>query len=233
VLREYLKEYSINLPEETVQFLKLHLDYVLKTNSSIRLTAIHDRSEGERLHILDSLLVLPELLSAPEGRMLDMGTGGGYPGIPLALTANRSADLLDSVQKKANAVDSFLKENYTGGLELRTFGLRAEELALTQPAYYAVVLARALSSLPALVELASPLLEAGGHLIAHKGPFDDDELSRALVVADMTGMQLLSKREYRLPKGEEQRTVYVFEKTLESQIELPRRPGRAQRKPLA
>ena len=233
MLREHLKEYSINLPEETIQFLELHLDYVLRTNSSIRLTAIHDKSEGERLHVLDSLLVLPELFSAPEGEMLDVGTGGGYPGVPLALAANRSVDLLDSVQKKAKAIQSFLEESYVGNLELKALGVRAEELALTQPAHYAVVLARAVSSLPALVELASPLLEMGGHLIAHKGPFDDSELSRAIAVADMTGMRLLAKREYRLLEGNEQRTVYVFEKSSEPQIDLPRRPGRAQRKPLA
>jgi len=232
LLKTHLEEHSISLSEEVLQFLDLHLDYVLEINSSVRLTAIHDKSEGERLHILDSLLVLPEVLSAPEGRMLDVGTGGGYPGIPLALAAERSVDLLDSVQKKARAIEDFLGKNYTGDLELSTLGMRAEELALTKPSHYAVVLARAVSSLPALVELASPLLALGGHLVAHKGPLED-ELERALVVADLTGMHLLLRREYRLPEGNEQRVVYVFEKRSEAQVDLPRRPGRAQRKPLA
>lgn len=233
MLEEYLKDYGFNLSEDAIDFLELHLDYVLEINSSIRLTAIHNKEEGERLHVLDSLLVLPELLSAPEGKMLDIGTGGGYPGLPLAIAAERSVDLLDSVQKKARAIENFLRESYSGSLELNALGLRAEELALERPAHYSVVLARAVSSLPALVELASPLLQQNGRLIAHKGPHDDEELSRALMVADIVGMSSHSQREYSLPCGDEQRTVYVFEKVGAPQIELPRRPGRAQRKPLA
>ena len=233
MLEGWLKDNDIVLQDDVLQFLYRHLDYVLTTNSSIRLTAIHSKEEGERLHILDSLMVLPEVLSAPEGRMLDIGTGGGYPGIPLALAAERSVDLLDSVQKKARAIEDFVQRDYKGSLELRALGERAEELALSKPAYYSAVLARAVSSLPALVELSSPLLIMGGRLIAHKGPFDEGELERALVVADITGMRYLSKREYELPGGDEQRTVYVFEKSGEPSMDLPRRSGRAQRKPLA
>ena len=233
MLGDWLKDNDIVLQEDALQFLYRHLDYVLATNSSIRLTAIHSKEEGERLHILDSLMVLPEVVSAPEGRMLDIGTGGGYPGIPLALAAERSVDLLDSVQKKARAIEDFVKKDYKGSLELRALGERAEELALSKPAYYSVVLARAVSSLPALVELSSPLLMLGGRLIAHKGSFDEEELKRAVAVADITGMRYLSKREYELLGGDEQRTVYVFEKSGESSIDLPRRSGRAQRKPLA
>ena len=233
MLESWLKDSDIVLSEDALQFLWLHLDYVLEMNSSIRLTAIHSKEEGERLHILDSLMVLPEVVTAPEGGMLDIGTGGGYPGIPLALAAGRSVDLLDSVQKKARAIADFIDKSYVGNLELRALGERAEELALSRPAYYSIVLARAVSSLPALVELSSPLLKMGGHLIAHKGPFDSEELERALVVAEIVGMRYLSKREYKLPSGDEQRTVYVFERHREPSIDLPRRSGRAQRKPLA
>ena len=233
MLEGWLKDSDIALQEGVVCFLYRHLDYVLMTNSSIRLTAIHSKEEGERLHILDSLMVLPEVISAPRGAMLDIGTGGGYPGIPLALASERSVDLLDSAQKKARAIEDFIKKNYKGKLELRALGKRAEELALSSPAHYSVVLARAVSSLPSLVELASPLLKIRGQLIAHKGPFDEGELARAIIVAEIAGMHYLSKREYVLPSGNEQRTVYVFEKSTEPAIDLPRRPGRAQRKPLA
>ncbi|MCL2537130.1 MAG: 16S rRNA (guanine(527)-N(7))-methyltransferase RsmG [Coriobacteriia bacterium] len=233
VLDTALQEQNIQLSLEDLALLGQHLDYVLEINKSLRLTAIEDKESGERLHILDSLLVIPELQDAPEGPMLDIGTGGGYPGFPLAIATKKSVDLLDSVQKKAKAVDNFLTRYYTGSLSIQTLGVRAEELATERPGHYAVVLARAVSSLPALVELASPLLMTGGQLIAHKGPHDEDELQRALTVADMTGMVFKSKREYILPGGDEHRSVYVFNKSRESDINLPRRPGRAQRKPLA
>ena len=233
MLKELLKEENIELDEEVIKLFELHLDYVLDANKSVRLTAIRDKDEGERLHIIDSLLVLPEVLDAPEGVMLDIGTGGGYPGYPIALASKRSADLLDSVQKKAKIVDSFLRDNPTEGIKINTIAERAENLAVSRPGYYSLVLARAVSSLPALVELASPLLAYSGRLVAHKGPFDQEELDRGVKVAEITGMNFINKREYTLSGDGKQRTVYVFEKIREPQITLPRRSGRAQRKPLA
>jgi 16S rRNA (guanine527-N7)-methyltransferase len=226
-------ESSIDLPPASVEMLHAHLDYVLDTNKSIRLTAIHDKEDGIRLHILDSLLALTEFQDAPSGPALDIGTGGGYPGLPLAVATGRPVDLLDSVQKKARAIDDFLELKKFDLPKMSTIGLRAEELALTHAGYYSVILARAVSALPSLVELASPLLMQGGVLIAHKGPLDADELDRAVKVAHITGMKFVSDREYALPLGNEQRSVIVFEKIGKPEIDLPRRPGRAQRKPLA
>jgi len=233
MLEELLIDSKLNLSDGAIALLEDHLDYVLAANKSVRLTAIHDKDEGERLHILDSLLVLPEVEGAPSGPMLDIGAGGGYPGLPLAVASLRPVDLLDSVQKKARVIQDFIDGRNDLPVEVEALGERAEELALQKRGHYAVVLARAVSVLPALLELASPLLMNGGKLIAHKGPFDQEELDRALCASEQLGMSFESMREYVLPAGKEQRTVYVFIKTGESAIELPRRIGRAQKKPLA
>jgi len=228
-----LNEVGVSLSEEQLQLINLHLDYVLEANSSIRLTAIHDKDEALRLHVLDSLLALPEVLASPEGIMLDIGTGGGYPGYPLAIATGRPVDLLDSVKKKVNVIQAFVDKTHLGKPEVATLGERAEELALVRPGHYSTVLARAVSSLPALVELASPLLRDGGHLIAYKGAHDDVELERGIIVAELAGMRFLAMREYLLPDGGEKRTIYVLKRYADPSVNLPRRPGRAQRKPLA
>jgi len=237
VLQELLESLDIALDKDSCSFLERHLDYVLETNDAVRLTAIVERGEAERLHVTDSLLVLPELAAAPPGPLLDIGSGGGYPGIPLSLASDRETDLLDSVQKKARAIQAFLvSEQESGSLPMSaigSLGLRAEELALERPAYYGAVVARAVASLPALVELSAPLLRMQGHLIALKGRRDDEELKRGKQAAEIVGMRFIGEREYVLPGGEEQRCVIVFERAKESSIELPRRPGRAQKKPLA
>jgi len=233
VLSDCLAEQNITLPKEQIAFLEQHLNFVLKTNTSIRLTAITNRTEAERLHILDSLMALPEVLAAPSGPLLDLGSGGGYPGIPLALAGVRNTDLLDSVQKKIRALADFLAAHPLDSPVLAALALRAEELAVQRRAFYSIVTARAVASLPSLIELAAPLLSFGGQLIALKGKQDDDEIERGKHAALLVGMNYVSARSYTLPVGHEQRSILVFERTEESPRELPRRVGRAQKKPLA
>ena len=124
--------------------------------------------DAVRLHIVDSLMVLPEIGDAPDGMMIDLGSGAGFPGVPLALACGRSTLLLDSVGKKARAVRSFLVELGLDG-KVDVYPRRAEEMELDPSNRAAVVVARAVSSLPSLVELASPLLRQGGWLVAMKG----------------------------------------------------------------
>ena len=237
MLSELLEMSDIDLDKEGVSFLECHLAYVLEANDAVRLTAIVEREEAERLHIIDSLLALPELVVAPPGPLLDIGSGGGYPGIPLAIASGRETDILDSVQKKARIIQIFLSEKQKEHDEsiphIQSLGLRAEELALERPAYYAAVVARAVASLPALVELATPLLRMGGPLIALKGRRDAEEVERGVKAAQKLGMQLKSERQYLLPVGGEKRSIVVFERIATAERELPRRPGKAQSRPLA
>ena len=220
------------ITEEQIALLDRHLAYVLQANDKVRLTAIKSLEDGERLHVADSLCGLPEVLDAPPGKLLDMGTGGGYPGIPLGLLSGRQTVLLDAATKKCRMLDIYLESepalhNYS------TSDLRAEELALHEGKQYAVVTARALSALPSLVELASPLLCHGGRLIAFKGVLSEEELVSGDSVAAYTGMRRASIRRYSLPGGDEQRAIVVYEKFAESKTKLPRRPGMAQKKPFA
>ena len=223
---------ELSITEDQIALLDRHLAYVLLANEKVRLTAIKSQDDGERLHVADSLYGLPEVLAAPSGRLLDMGTGGGYPGIPLGLLSGRKTVLLDAATKKCKMLDEYL-ESEPALRDYSTSDLRAEELALHEAKQYAVVTARALSALPSLVELASPLLRQGGRLIAFKGVLSEDELASGDSVAAYTGMRRVSIRRYALPGGDEQRAIVVYEKFAESKTKLPRRPGMAQRKPFA
>lgn len=230
-LKEELKSYGISASDPEQAKLMRHLELVIDANSRVQLTTINDLHKGIRLHIADSLTCLPEVNGAPEGALLDMGTGGGFPGIPLAIITNRSVTLLDSVKKKCVVLDTFIEDLKLN--TVHTAPLRAEELALEEPNVYAVVTARALSSLPALVELASPLLIDGGMLVAQKGNITNEELSRGDEAAKMVGMSRISLRRFTLNGTDENRAIIVYKKTGASKRKLPRRPGMAQRQPLA
>lgn len=215
---------------EQQALLDLHLKLVLEENQRSNLTRIVDWQQGQLLHIEDSLLGLPELLAAPEGRYGDLGTGGGFPGLPLAIMSGRETLLVDSVAKKTHALDRIIDEL---GLADRvsTYTGRSEELALDQPASFAVLTARALSSLPSLLELAAPLLEQGGQLICYKAQVEEDELIQATALQDKLGMKLVSTRTALLSDEQTPRTILVFEKVAEPTVKLPRRPGMAQKRP--
>ena len=209
-----------------------YLRAILEVNERINLTRITDMEQARLLHIEDSLVALPEIEASPEGPYVDLGSGGGFPGVPLALASGRQTLLVDSVKKKMAAVSEVLE---TFGLDdqIKTYDGRIEELALERPQGFAVATARALSSLPALLELASPLLQRGGRLVGFKAHVSPEEEKQALHAGKQVGMVLRSRREVMLSDGETLRTILVYEKVAEPSLKLPRRLGLAQKKPLA
>jgi len=217
-------------PERSATLLA-HLDAVLEANRRINLTAITDRTEAISLHVVDSLAILG-LLDEQHLPIADIGSGAGFPGIPISISGGIPVDLVESVKKKA----LFLSECVLalGGLHgSQVIPLRAEELARERPAGYGCVVARALCSLPSLVELASPLLRKGGFLVAMKGSPTPAERQEGANAGQLVGMREVDWREYRLPDSGERRTLVRYLRSGPSQIDLPRRTGLAQRRPLS
>ena len=232
LLADLLQSAGIVVSREVQVDTLRYLDGVIDANTRLNLTRISGAEAGVRLHIVDSLLALEEVEASPPGPLLDVGTGGGFPGVPLCLASGREGVLIDSVGKKARAVDEILAELGMAS-RIRTISIRAEEAAAQDGARFAVVTARAVSELPALVELASPLLAPGGRLIALKGAPDEGEFGRAQRVCAMVGMKETSRRRLVVPGGEERRTVVSYTRVGPPSLRLPRRNGMAQTSPLA
>ncbi|MDR1775309.1 MAG: 16S rRNA (guanine(527)-N(7))-methyltransferase RsmG [Actinomycetes bacterium] len=232
MLAEELQRSNIMLSDEQCAILQRHLNFVVETNTKIKLTAITRLDEGARKHVADSLLCLPEVDGAPAGPLLDLGSGGGYPGIPLAVATGRRVDLLDAVKKKMQIIQEFIDSEAALKESVRTLPYRAESWAEESPESYAAVVARAVAPLPSLVELAAPLMMDHGTFIGLKGKPSEDEIERGHRVADEVGLEYVSLREYTLSEGEE-RCVVCYRKVREPKRRLPRRTGLAQHRPLA
>jgi len=211
--------------------LREHLEWVLATNQIHNLTAITDEDAAWRLHVLDSLSALPEIESAPSGPLLDIGTGGGFPGVPLGIMSGRETICLDSVKKKAQALEEFLRSD-EGYQNIRAYDVRAEELAAEKPRAFAAVTARAVAQLNSLVELASPLLMDQGICVCLKGDITEEEIAAGDVAAKKCGLQRKQIRNYTLPDGTEARSIVEYKKVAEPELILPRRTGVAQKRPL-
>ena len=204
---------------------------VIEANRSTNLTRISDLDSAIRLHVVDSLSAATELQRAPAGALLDMGSGGGFPGVPLSVQSARPTVLLDSVAKKMAVVQVILETMLLSD-QVRTLGARAEEHAAESPLAYSAVTARAVAPLSSLVELASPLLVLGGLFIAMKGRPDGQELTAGREAAGLVGLEQESVRAFELPGGCESRTIVCYRRTGEPRVRLPRRVGLAQHQPL-
>jgi 16S rRNA (guanine527-N7)-methyltransferase len=230
-LREGARELGLGLTEEVFYASCDYLQRILEANTQQNLTRIHESESAVRLHLLDSLSAVPEVAAAPQGELLDIGTGGGFPGVPLALATKRKTVLLDSSQKKIRAVAAALADARIGNVD--SVSARAEEFAVAHAGTFAVVVARAVAPLAALVELAAPLLIAGGHAVFLKGTPDAAERGAGAVAASTLGLRELRVRELKLPGGGERRSIVTYERIGASSIALPRRTGLAQKRPLA
>lgn len=208
--------------------LKRHLELVIEANKTTNITRISTWDEGMLLHVEDSLVGLPEVEVAPEGRLVDIGSGAGYPGIPLAIESGRKTLLADSVGKKTAILASMVEELGLDNVEVYTG--RIEDLAREKAGVFAVVTARALAQLSVLMELASPLLQDDGRLVCYKANVSDEELQHALSLQERLGMSLVSDRAVEL--GDACRRIISFEKSGRPQINLPRKTGMAQKRPL-
>lgn len=230
-LISYCKDYSLNVSDDSLRVCIQHLDLVLEANKTTNLTRILNIEDAAVLHILDSLVLLPYINKAPEGALLDMGTGAGFPGVPLTIASGRKATYIDSVGKKVDAVNSFVKE--LGLKHAHSVHVRLEEYARTHKKQFAVVTARALAPLSVLVEYASPFLKDGGLFVITKGNPSDEELQSGLATAKICGLTPLMTDNLDLPNGLGHREFIILKKTRQASVSLPRANGMAKKNPLA
>ena len=208
-----------------------HLVFVLNYNNKVNLTSITTYEEGLLLHVEDSLAGLDEVNNAPDGMLVDLGSGGGFPGIPLAIATRRKTTLIEAVAKKAEALTLFVEQEHLEK-NIQVVSKRSEEYARENSAHFSVVTARAVSELPVLVELASPLLIEGGILMCYKGRLSEEELKRGCNAATLCGLRERSHYEFQLVDAGPVRSFVVYEKTSKPLISLPRRNGIAKKRPL-
>ncbi|MCL6547420.1 MAG: 16S rRNA (guanine(527)-N(7))-methyltransferase RsmG [Alicyclobacillus sp.] len=214
-----------------------YCDLLLQWNERMNLTAIVDRSEVYVKHFQDSLLVenLPEWRGIAEtgGSAADVGTGAGFPGIPLAIRHPRVRFvLMDSLQKRLRFLSEVVEHLGLSNVEL-VHG-RAEDLG-RQPGYrhqFDVVLARAVARLSTLVELMSPFARAGGFVLAYKGPGVGEEAAEAGKAMRCLGVELVRVEEFELSGGLGHRAIAVMRQVRAAPGEYPRKAGIPQRSPL-
>ena len=185
---------GIELTAEQAGQLVRHLDLLDEWGQRMNLTAIRERDQQVAKHLLDSLTVLPHLRGE---RIADVGSGAGFPGIPLAvLTPARHYTLIDSTGKKCRFLEHVRDELGLGNVEV----VHARAEAHKPPVRYDTVIARAVGPVAELVKYSGHLVAGGGRLLAMKGRYPEDELA-----AKLNGWKVVAVHPLAVPGLDEQR----------------------------
>lgn len=210
---------------------RVHLECVLEARNSLNLISNRTAGDALRVHVVDSIAAARVI-----GRcatLVDIGSGAGFPGIPLAAAVGARAVLVESRAKRVDFLGSTLQRLAELGFEGIVEHGRAEDPAIVERNRGAeVVTMRAVAQLSTLVELAAPYLGPGGRLVALKGPIEAEELTRGDRAAELCGLGSRMVDEYLLPGGDEQRSLVVYEYVGSPEVNLPRRDGKAEKSPL-
>lgn len=235
-LIEGARELGIELNGKQVKQFELYYQELVEWNKKFNLTAITDYSEVQVKHFLDSLTVVlalsKEELQKRDFNIIDIGSGAGFPGVPLKIVFPQpKLVLVESTGKKTIFLDHIIHK-----LELESIEVlngRAEEIARS-PLYreqFALVVSRAVASLPALAELALPFCQLGGRFVAQKKGEVSQEIDRASKAIVTLGGRLSQVKRIEL-KGLDERYVVIIDKIYPTPDKYPRRPGIPKRRPI-
>lgn len=232
IVRDGLSAWGLTAPDDALARLEAFCSLVLETNKVINLTAVTEPDAFAVRHVLDSLSILT-CADLHGKKVIDIGTGPGFPGMPLKLY-DPSLDItfVDSTQKR---IDFIVKSADALGLSVTAFAARAEELiAKGMRANFEIVLSRAVAPLNILSELCLPYLRTGGQFLPLKS--DNEafaaELKQARRAIDVLGGTLQGTHSYTLPGIEGKKCVVLIQKTGETPAKYPRRYAKISQNPL-
>ncbi|NLY52330.1 MAG: 16S rRNA (guanine(527)-N(7))-methyltransferase RsmG [Firmicutes bacterium] len=230
-VREKALRMGIELPAEAEVLFEKHAALLEEWNQQLNLTRIPKEEMGDK-HFLDSLSVLlvPQVREA--WKLIDIGSGAGFPGIPLkSACPNMEITLVDSLGKRIKFLKAVVEN--LGLKDVTCQHARAEELG-QDPGHrerYDAAVARAVAALPVLCEYLLPLVRVGGVAVAMKGPSGKQEVKEAERALKVLGGEADDVVEFNLPGGDERQLV-VIRKVKPTPREYPRRPGIPQKNPL-
>ena len=226
-LCEGLPRLGLELNEKTVYTLCAFGSAVVEQNKVMNLTAITEADQVAKLHLLDSLSILA-VKDLKGKRMVDVGCGAGFPGVPVKIACPEvELTLLDSLGKRMHWLETILPQL---GVEANCVSARAEEAVASCRETYDIATSRAVARLNILLELTAPFVKVGGYVLAMKGTAAMEELEEAKKAIKTLGLKLEEVREF--PVDGTAHTVIVLKKVAPTPTKFPRRFAKIKQSPL-
>ena len=229
-----IKELEEKYGEERTSMLVEYMDMILEKNQYINLTAVRDRDEALQKHIADSLSCdFMEEYEAAEN-VIDIGTGAGFPGVPLAIVSpDKKFTLVDSLNKRLRIIDELTGE--LGIKNVTTVHGRAEDVGKSKEhrEQYDICVSRAVASLDVLCEWCLPLVKKGGYFVAYKGENVSRETEDAANAIKLLGGKIAEIRKVQTEEESISGHVLVMiKKVKNTPSKYPRQAGQAKKNPL-
>ena len=210
LLIEGSKVFGIHLDEKTTEAFELYLTELLKWNQKMNLTAIRTEKGIVLRHFLDSLSVFPYLSDISS--LLDIGSGAGFPGIPLKIVKpSPEMTLIDSVRKKIDFQRHIIRVLGLKGIEAIHGRVQDKEIRQTMAERFDMVISRAFSDLQSFLIFSFPFLKKGGAVLAMKGVMDEEEI-RLLSHREEARYRFQKNVPFNLPFSTVKRTILLFTK---------------------
>ena len=230
-INDYLVEIQIELTDKQLTQFYNYMNLLIEWNRKINLTTIIEPEEIILKHFVDSIIISKYI--EIDLKVIDVGTGAGFPGIPLKIIrGDLDITLLDSLNKRINFLNEVIKV-----LQLKnvySIHARVEEFAKNKKyrESFDIVTSRAVANMSTLSEYMLPLTKVGGKMLAMKGPDFKDEITNSKKALNILGGEIEKIDEYLLPKTDIRRSVILIRKIKSTPQKFPRKPGTPAKEPL-
>lgn len=228
---EKLNKIQLNVNDEVLNKFWAYMTNLLEWNEKINLTAITEEDDIILKHFIDSLTILEYI---PEkSNVIDVGTGAGFPGIPLKIVREDiNMTLMDSLNKRITFLNEII--NKLGLKKINAIHSRAEELA-KMPEHrekYDIAVSRAVANLSTLSEYMIPFVKVGGKCICMKGSNIEEELKTAKNAIKELGGEIEKVINFKLPDSDNERNIIIIKKVRNTKSKYPRKAGMPSKEPL-
>lgn len=230
-LQNQAQKIDINLTNKQLNEFYTYMNLLIEWNKNINLTAITEPEEIIKKHFIDSLTISKNIKK--DSSIIDVGTGAGFPGIPLKIVREDiNVVLLDALNKRLNFLNEVIKENELKNIE--TVHFRAEEVGKNKRyrEKYDVATSRAVAQLNILAEYLLPLVKIGGKCICMKGSNVEEELKNSKKAITLLGGEIEKIEEFILPDSDIKRNVIIIKKVNSTPAKYPRKPGTPAKEPI-
>ena len=228
LLKDGFSELGIDVPAEALEKLIRYADLLRTWNEKMNLTAVCDDFGIATKHFLDS--ATPLLTGYTGGKVIDVGTGAGFPGMVLKiLKPDLEITLLDSLKKRLVFLEEVAKEL---DLNVNLVHMRAEDAGQKMRGQFDTAVSRAVANMSVLSELCIPFLKEGGHFLALKGPLAESELLDSRRAIYILGGDILPTFSVPIPKTDLNHKIIIIKKVRQTPIKYPRKAGILTKNPL-
>ena len=228
-LKDKANKINIILEEKQIEKFYKYMNLLLEWNEKINLTAITEPKEVILKHFIDSLTIANIV---EEGqKIIDVGTGAGFPGIPLSIVKEENITLLDSLNKRIKFLEEVIKQLNLKNIQ--AVHARVEEFAKNKKEreMYDIATSRAVAPLNVLLEYLLPLVRVGGKCICMKGS-NTEEIEEARNALKVLGGEIEKIEKITLPESDIIRNIIIVKKVKETPLKYPRKPGTPSKEPI-